>query len=135
MPISFAVGTVRSPEFPVKHETYDVTIDVERKFPLGELKCKMAIQPSPDHCEAAGFETLLDADWRVLDGTRVIAEGSVHGRGRGFAVSNKYFTRYLGDFVGEANRRYVVEMRFAKDGTELNVTNPHLIVMMTKPTD
>lgn len=41
----------------------------------------------------------------------------------------------LGHFVGEKNKKYVLEITFTKDGSALNVTNPHLIVIMSKPTD
>jgi hypothetical protein len=37
--------------------------------------------------------------------------------------------------VGKNGRKYVLEVKFIKDGTPLNVTNPRLVVMMTKPTD
>jgi hypothetical protein len=38
--------------------------------------------------------------------------------------------RYLGKFVGEANKKYVVEVKFTKDGTPLKDFNPRLIVRM-----
>jgi hypothetical protein len=47
----------------------------------------------------------------------------------------QHIDRVLGQFVGERNKKYVLEVKFTEDGSALNVTNPHLIVMMTKPTD
>jgi hypothetical protein len=137
MPVSLAVGTVRTPEFPVKHEAYEISIQVERRIPLGELDCMMGVKFSweHDHCAKFNFERLLDADWKVLDGDRIVAQGSVHGTDDNFGTSKEFLSRVLGTFVGEKDKKYVLEVKFTKDGTPLNVTNPHLIVMMTKATD
>ncbi len=37
--------------------------------------------------------------------------------------------KFLGSFAAEADKKYVVEVKFTKDGTSLNVANPHLIVL------
>ena len=91
----------------------------------------------PNHCSNFGFETVLEANWKVVDGNRVVAQGSVQGRNEyDHAVSDKYLQKYLASFDGESGKKnYVLEVQFTKDGSALNVTNPHLIVMMTKPTD
>jgi hypothetical protein len=82
------------------------------------------------------YETLLEADWTVWDGDHSVAHGSVHGIDSNVDVSTKdLMSRRIGDFVGEKGKRYILEVKFTKDGTPLNVTHPHLIVMMTKPTD
>ena len=41
----------------------------------------------------------------------------------------------IGGFGGEGKKMYVLELRFTKDGSALNVTDPHWIVIMSKPTD
>ena len=40
--------------------------------------------------------------------------------------------KFLGSFVGELGKKYVVEVKFTKDGTPLNIANPHLIVIKHK---
>lgn len=104
---------------------------------MGELDCMMGVKFSweHDHCAKFHFERLLDADWTVLDGDRIVARGSVHGIDDNFGTSKNYLTRVLGTFVGEKDKTYVLELKFTKDGTPLNATNPRLIVMMTKATD
>jgi acyl-homoserine lactone acylase PvdQ len=36
--------------------------------------------------------------------------------------------KFLGSFPGEAGKKFVVKAKFTRDGTPLNVANPHLIV-------
>jgi len=40
--------------------------------------------------------------------------------------------KFLGSFVVELGKKYVVEVKFTKDGTPLNIANPHLIVIKHK---
>ena len=42
---------------------------------------------------------------------------------------NKHIYKLLGSFSGEAGKKYTVEVKITKDGTPLNVANPHLIVI------
>jgi len=46
------------------------------------------------------------------------------------AWSDSFMDRYLGEFVGEANKKYVVEVKVIKDGTPLKELNPRLVVRM-----
>jgi hypothetical protein len=137
-PISVAVGTIRTPEFPVKHEAYTISIQVERKFAPAELNCMMGVKPFAwvqDHCGMLHIETLLEAEWTVWDGDHSVAHGSVSGINSSITATKELLSKQIGDFVGEKNKRYILEIKFTRDGTPLNVTNPHLVVMMTKPTD
>ena len=136
-PISLAVGTVRTPEFPVKHEVYTISIQVERTLPPEELNCMIGVKRSwePDHCGMFHVEVLLTADWTVWDGEHAVAHGSVHGIDDSFTSTQHLISKQIGDFVGEKDKKYILEVKFTKDGTPLSVTNPHLIVMMTKSTD
>lgn len=134
MPVSLAVGTVRTPEFPVKHQPYLVMIRAKRSLPFADMNCMMGVSWGPLSSYNCDVEPLLQADWTVCENGQVVDRGSAHGKGRG-ASSDQFLDRFLGHFVGEAKKRYVLEVKFTKDGSALNVTNPHLIVMMTKPTD
>ena len=85
----------------------------------------------PDNCDA---EPLLQADWTLWNNGQFVQRGKAHRAGGGAGAKGS-MDKYLGHFVGEPNKEYVLEVTFTKDGSALNVTNPHLIVMMTKPTD
>jgi hypothetical protein len=42
---------------------------------------------------------------------------------------NKYIYKFLGNFGADAGKRYVVEVKFTKDGTPLNIANLRLIII------
>jgi hypothetical protein len=134
MPVSLVVGTVRTPEFPVKHQPYLIIIRAEKRLPFADMNCMMGLTTGPGDPDNCDKEPLLQADWTLWDNGQIVHRGKARGRdGGGWA--NDSMDKYLGNFVGEGKKKYVLEVKFTKDGSALNVTNRHLIVMMTKPTD
>jgi len=128
MPESLAVGTVRTPEFSVVPEWYSIVVQVEKPLPFLQMMCMMGATTGPlDVKDCNSNDPLLRADWKVWDGEHVVAQGSVPECGCKY--ENKYVYKLLGSFLGEAGKKYVVEVEFTKDGTPLNVANPHLIVI------
>ena len=127
IPISLAVGTVKTPEFVAKHNLYFMQIQTQWLLPTVELRCKMGfgVVPPTDKCRA---QSVLEVEWRVLDGENVVAHGSAGGMSPEFEAEKDYLARYIGQFQGQSKHRYVVELTFTKDGSSLNVTNPRLIV-------
>jgi hypothetical protein len=83
MPVSLAVGTVRTPEFLVKREPYLIMIRAEKRLPFDDMNCMLGLEtPLPD--PKCNEEPLLQADWVVWDEGQVVDHGSVHRRnGRG----------------------------------------------------
>jgi hypothetical protein len=131
MPVSLAVGTVRTPEFWVKDTDYTIMIEVKRGLPLARLDCMMGIRllGEPDRCATFHLETVLEAEWTVWDGEHIVAQGAVHGNNNPLAaVSDSHLDEYLGTFEGKANKKYVVEVKFTKNGTALNEFKPRLKV-------
>ncbi len=134
MPVSLAEGTVRTPEFPVKRQAYLIMIRAEKRLPLADMNCMMGLTTGPLDSTNCDKEPLLQADWTVWDNGQFVHRGKAHLRdGGGWAKDS--IDKYLGNFVGKAKKKYVLEVKFMKDGSRLNVTNPRLIVMMTKPTN
>ena len=130
MPVSLAVGTtVRTPEFLVKKIEYFIGIRVNRGLPFGQLSCMIGGDRHPSHCDMYHWDNLIDAEWKVLDGEHIVAQGTTPGYGD-MAWSDGFMDRYLGEFVGEANKKYVVEVKVIKDGTPLKELNPRLVVRM-----
>jgi hypothetical protein len=127
IPISLAIGTVRTPEFIAKHDLYLMEIEVQWLLPAVELRCKMGfgVVPPTDKCRA---QAVVELEWRVLDGENVVAHGSAGEISDQFEAGKDYLGRYIGQFQGQAKHKYVVELTFTKDGSSLNVTNPRLIV-------
>ena len=130
MPVSLAMGsTVRTPEFLVKKIEYFIGIRVSRGLPIGQLTCMIGGRGAPSHCAMFHWDNVIDAEWKVLDGEHVVAQGTTPGYGD-MAWSSDIMDRDLGEFVGEANKKYVVEVKFTKDGTPLKDLNPRLVVRM-----
>jgi hypothetical protein len=127
IPISLAVGTVKTPEFIAKHDLYQMKIEAQWLLPAVVLRCKMGfgVVPPTDKCRA---QAVVEVEWRVLDGETVVAHGSDGGISGQFEAGKDYLARYIGDFQGQSKHKYVVELTFTKDGSSLNVTNPRLIV-------
>lgn len=128
IPISLAKGTIRTPEFPVRRSSvYNIVIDVRWLLPTAELRCKMgfAVSPSDNQCDG---QSLLRLSWRVLDGNQIVAEGVDDDRNGDFDANSRSLIKHIGHFKGKAKHRYVVEVTFKEDASQLNVTQPHLIV-------
>src|SRR6266851_3292742 len=56
VPVSLAVGTVRTPEFAVKHEAYFIMIQAEKRLPFLDMVCMMGITTGPlelEECKKA----------------------------------------------------------------------------------
>jgi hypothetical protein len=131
MPVSLAVGTVRTPEFPVIHEAYFIMIQTEKRLPFVDQQCMMGLMSGPFEKRDCNKEPLLQTNWTVWDGEHIVAQGSNRTEADA-EYTDEYLFKFLGKFVGEPGKKYVVEVKFTKDGTPLNVTNPHLIVILVK---
>lgn len=132
MPISLAEGTVVTPEFPVKREGYVIKIHVSKTLPFSELNCMMGLNLPLHKCDK---EPLLQVDWILRDREEVVAQGCVHVADSRGSWADDSIERHIGSFGGEGQKTYVLELRFTKNGSALNVADPHLIVIMSKPTD
>ena len=129
MPVSLAVGTVRTPEFPVVWQWYDILVQVEKPLPFLQMQCMMGVTTGPlDSKNCSSNDPLLRADWTVWDGEHIVDQGSISNK-CACKFENKYIFKFLGSFAGEGGKKYVVEVKFTKDGAPLNVANPHLIVI------
>lgn len=134
MPVSLAPGTVRTAEFPVIHQPYLIIIRAQKRLPFADMNCMMGLTTGPGDPDNCDKDPLLQADWTLWDNGQFVQRGKAHRRdGGGWAQDS--IDKYLGHFVGEPKKKYVLEVTFIKDGSALNVTDPHLIVMMSKPTD
>lgn len=132
MPVSLAVGTVRAPEFSAVAQRYDIIVEVERPLPFQQMMCMMgAASGLVDPKDCSSNDPLLRADWAVWDGEHVVDKGSIRDN-LAAKWENKHIYVLVGSFGGEAGKKYVVEVKFTKDGTPLNIANPHLIVILHK---
>jgi hypothetical protein len=129
MPVSLVLGTIQTPEFPVTSQWYDIIVQVEKPLPLRQMRCMMGVTSGPlESKDCSSNDPLLQADWTVWDGERLVANGSVPDT-CACIFEDRHIYQSLGSFAGEAGKKYIVQVRFTKDGTLLNVANPHLIVI------
>jgi hypothetical protein len=54
IPISLAIGTVRTPEFPVAAQWYDIMVQVEKPLPFSQMHCMMAATSRQSDARAHG---------------------------------------------------------------------------------
>jgi hypothetical protein len=91
--------------------------------------CMMGVAGGPLNLEnCSSNDPLLRADWTVWDGEHLVDHGSIPDR-CACSFETKHIYKLLGSFSGEAGKKYNVEVKFTKDGTPLNVANPHLVVI------
>jgi hypothetical protein len=129
MPVSLAVGSVRTPEFSPPTSWYWILVQVEKPIPTTQLGCRMAVADNlPQSWKDCPLsERLLRADWTVLQDGKIASSGSSTTYADDAYTRDNVF-KFLGRFPVLAGHRYVLEVTFTKDGTPLNIANPHLIV-------
>jgi hypothetical protein len=103
MPVSVAVGTVRTPEFAVRHEAYFIMIQAEKRLPYVDMKCMMGLTAGPLETSECTKEPVLKVDWTVLDGEHIVAQGSNRTEADA-EYTNEYMFKFLGKFMGNLIR-------------------------------
>ena len=131
IPISLAVGTVQTPKFsPRKTSWHWIMVQVEKPLPTEQLGCMMAVaDDSPNSWKDCPLnDRSLRADWTVWEDGKIASSGSSSTHADDIYQRDNIF-KFLGKFPALAGKKYVLEVKFTKDGTPLNVANPHLIVV------
>jgi len=129
VPVSLPEGTVRTPEFSPPSNWYWILVQVEKPLPTKQMGCMMAVADDlPDSWKDCPLsDRLLRADWTVWEDGKITYSGSSTTHADGKYTTDNIF-KFLGKFPASARKKYVLEVKFTKDGTPLNVANPHLIV-------
>jgi hypothetical protein len=131
MPISLAAGRVRTPEFPVRKHSqwYDIMLQFEKPLPFGRMVCMVGVTSGPlDKKDCEKDDPIVRADWTVWEDRRIVEFGSIPDN-CGCIFTSENILKQVGSFPLEAGKKYVVQVHFTKDGSPLNVANPHLIVI------
>ena len=127
LPVSIGLCTVRTPEIAVtKKATHRFMLEAGGSLGVKRVQCMLGLfsglwERNFDGC--LDGEPLLKADWTVWLGDQVVSRGSspLEDHGSGLA-------KVMGYFDGEAGKKYVIEVKFLKDGSAINAADPHLIV-------
>jgi hypothetical protein len=128
MPVSLAIGTVRTPEFSPPTHWYWILLQVEEALPFNQMQCMMGVTANPFEAKnCTSDDPLLRADWTVWSDGQLASSGSSTTKADD-KYTKDYIFKFLGKFSALSGKKYVLEVKFTKDGTPLNVANPHLIV-------
>ncbi len=128
IPVSLAEGTVRTPEFSAPTHWYWIMVQVEKPLPFNQMQCMMGVTTNPfESKNCTSDDPLLQADWTVWSEGQVVSSGSSTTHADDKYTKDNIF-KFLGKFPALAGKKYVLEVKFTKNGTPLNVANPHLIV-------
>ena len=130
IPVSLAEGTVRTPEFSPSTHWYWILVQVEKPLPTPQMGCMLAVtDDSPQSWKDCPLsDRLLRADWNVWEDGKIASSGSSTTHADAIYTRDSIF-KFLGSFPATSGKTYLVEVRFTKDGTLLNVANPHLIIV------
>ena len=131
MPVSLGIGEVRTPEFKVSaNQNYEIGIETKKRLPFETQCCLMGIAGGMFKCDKA---PVIQADWAIwIDGNAVARGSSRDTDGGGF--SDETLERLIGYFEGESGKKYILDVNFTKDGTQLAASVPYLNVEVNSMT-
>lgn len=133
-PISLKLGQVKTPEFTVRGAG-TIEITARNVLPVADLSCMMGIsegKQDPVDCDKA---PLVEANWKVLSGSNVVAQGSSRSMGKKGYYLGSFYAKYIGAFKAGKHEKYSLEVDFTKDGSALAVADPYLTVQDVLPSD
>ena len=129
MPVSVTIGTVRTPEFSPPTHWYWIMVQVEKPLPLRQMECMTGTTAGLlESKDCTSDDPLLRADWTVWEDGQVVKSGSSTTQADAKFTKDNIF-KFIGRFPALSGKKYVLEVKFTKDGTPLNIANPHLIVI------
>jgi hypothetical protein len=128
VPVSLSKGTVTSPTFSTRTHWYWILVQVEKPFSFERMNCMMSTQSGDGLRNCVSTDPILDAKWQVRDGDRIVATGVSEPTGAGKFTKENIF-KIIGSFLALKDHAYTLTVFFRKDGSQLNVANPHLIVV------
>lgn len=128
MPVTLGVGRITTPEFKVNlNRSYIIQVEAKKRFPVDVLSCMMGISDGMFSCDKP---PLVSASWTLWSNHRIVAQGtSDDDTGGGWG--NDTVDRAIGNFKGESGKKYVLDVNFTRDGTQLAIADPHLKVDVT----
>lgn len=128
MPVSLAVGEVRTPEFRIyKDKYYNIDVEVKKLLPLAVLNCMLGISTGPLDRTNCGKRPVVQANWALWSGGQLVGHGSADDHRSG-GWGNDTVDCFIGKFKGQSGKNYVLTVSFIEDGSALAVTDPHLKV-------
>jgi hypothetical protein len=107
-------------------ERYEINLDVDRKMPKDKIDCLLGIAFSAVN-KCSESKNVISMSWEVRSGEQIVAKGESNPNGGGYWRSGS-IGRQIGQFHAKAGTNYLLEVRSAMDGGELNAANPRIKV-------
>jgi hypothetical protein len=128
-PIKLKVGRVHTNEFVAGLNTnYRIYIESQSAIEFNRHKCLLGMAGQ----DCTDVPNVIDIDWCVLTGGKVIASGSSLKNWSGF-YSGETIAREIGHFAARKGQNYSVVLDIRRDANELSATNPKLLVETEPP--
>jgi hypothetical protein len=126
IPIQISPGSVAREDFSVNVSgPYVIRIEAQKKIDFDALNCLLDMRIDlSKKCQAA---EVVQSQWVVMQGERVVASGSSSGDHGGY-WANDTVAREIGSFVGRSGHAYHLEVKFLNDGKALSEASPRLFV-------
>jgi hypothetical protein len=125
--ISLHKGQWVSPEFETPASTgYQLLLEMDRNLPFQRMECLLGLAGRNSDKECVGVSEIDDIDWTVRSARAAIARGSSRDISGG-TYSNT-ISKILGHFEAVKGGRYNVVLDIIEDASELDRTNPRLVV-------
>jgi hypothetical protein len=135
IPMSMAIGHVRTPEFRVNLSAlFNIEIEVQKSIPFDRLNCLLGMDLLGPRSSARPLgecpdqPSVVKASWVLTSDGITVASGSTDDGPRLGSWRNDSITRQLGAFQSQSGRRYVVDVDVLADGSALRQGNPQLKV-------
>jgi len=127
VPIRLRAGEFASLEFTTNATAgYDILLEVDRKIAFDRTVCLLGLAYGDEARRCPGIPEVLDLRWTVRSQGRVIASEPIEAVRQG--TYSDTIARRIGRFDAVEGQRYAVEVSVLRDGSELDPTNPRLIV-------
>lgn len=129
MPVSLAMGNVHVPSFRLNLSgPYEIRIEAKKRIPYEKLNCLLGMTSRAD--KKCDVPSVIRASWILTSNEAIIAKGTSDSDSGG-AWGNDVIEREIGNFKGNWNCQYQLEVNFITDGSALAATDPHLVVEIT----
>jgi len=121
-------GNVRAPEFLADVDgRYVLYLDVRpRKLDFQRQECLLDLEIfHPEKC--ATIPSVVELSWTLASDGTVVADNTTLQTWRAGSYSNDFTRREIGRFDAERGRKYVLDVSFWRDPSELNVASPKIV--------
>ena len=122
VPISMAIGHVRTPEFKINlNAPFTINVEVQKTIPFETLNCLLGTtmgRTSTDLQECPDKSSVVKASWVLTSNGQTVAQGSSDDYRSG-AWMNDAISRELGHFQSQSGRIYVLDVNVLADGSAL----------------